>query len=277
MQVLRPNQPVQLLSSPEERLDLAEALGIQVGVIQTFDRTFAQLSAREFVQLLVDHLGLARLVVGPDFALGRDRAGDIPTLVQLGQELGFDVSVLSPVDLEGDEVRSFVVRRTIAQGDVARARDFLGRCYCVVGEVVHGDGRGRTIGIPTANLQVPPERLLPGDGVYATWTRLGTDPDAPRLASVTNIGVRPTVNGHRRQVETHIFDFPPAGQSGDLYGQTLVLEFVRRLRGEKRFESLDALVAQIHKDMDAARSVLAQDLADGRRKTEDEGQRTEDV
>jgi riboflavin kinase/FMN adenylyltransferase len=215
------------------------------------------MTPREFCELLTHHLGMAALLVGPDFALGRNRAGDIPTLRALGNELGFGVHVLDPVAVASRPVRSSVVRETVLSGDVAAARDLLNRPYRVAGVVRRGDQRGRTVGIPTANIQPPADKLLPGDGVYATRARLATFDGVFDLPSVTNIGVRPTVDGVHRRMETHILDFPPHGQLDDLYGETVAVDFIARLRGEQRFPSVDALVRQIHADIAAARAIFA--------------------
>ncbi len=260
--VLRPGTEHAILTTPEERMELAGALGVQVGIIQPFTLELAQLGPREFVALLKRHLGLAGLVAGPDFALGKGRSGSLDVLRALGQEMGFRVTVVQPVTVTGEdgraqEVRSFHIRQLLRQGDVTGAARMLGRRYRVPGLVVEGDGRGRQIGVPTANLQpIPPQRLLPGDGVYATRTWLGKPDASPAFPSVTNIGVRPTVDGRRHLVETHLLDFPPDGASGDLYGQLLTVEFVARLRGEQRFPGLEALVAQIQEDIRRARTVL---------------------
>ncbi|MBI3960533.1 MAG: bifunctional riboflavin kinase/FAD synthetase [Chloroflexi bacterium] len=258
--VLRPGTPLELLTSPEERLALASDLGIDVGIIQPFTPELAQLGPRAFLELLINHLGLIGLTAGLDFALGRNRAGTLDVLAQLGQELGFALDVVQPVQVAGEEVRSYTIRQALRAGQVERVSGMLGRDYSISGVVVEGDRRGRTVGIPTANLRVAEERLLPGDGVYATWAWIGDPAGAlwatPRLASVTNIGMRPTVGGKERRVECHLFDFPPPEQSGDLYGKSVTLAFVQRLRTEERFANLDALVAQIQRDMAAARAVL---------------------
>ncbi len=256
MALFRPDTPLQLLTSAQQRLDLAAELGVDVGIVHPFDRETAELSAREFMEMLVAHLGLVCLVVGPDFALGRNRSGSIDVLTELGKELGYRVIVLSPVLASQEEVRSLTIRGYLVGGDVAQAQRLLGRPYAVSGIVVSGDRRGRTIGVPTANLLVPSDRILPADGVYATWTWLGQPEHSERFASATNIGVRPTVDGTTRQVETHLFDFPPPNESGDLYGETLTIQFVARLRGEQRFDGLDALVAQIRRDLVQARQIL---------------------
>lgn len=258
--VLRPDTPLELLTTPEERLRLVATLEIDVGIIQPFTPELAQLDPRAFLELLRTHLGLAGLTVGPDFALGRNRAGTLDVLAQLGQELGFALDVVQPVQVAGEEVRSYTIRQALRAGEVERVSGMLGRDYSISGVVVEGDHRGRTIGIPTANLRVAEERLLPADGVYATWAWTGDPAGALwatlRLAGVTNIGMRPTVGGRERRVECHLFDFPRAGESGDIYGKIVALAFVQRLRSEERFENLDALIAQIQRDMAAARSIL---------------------
>jgi riboflavin kinase/FMN adenylyltransferase len=255
--VLRPEHPQTLLTTPQERLALAAALGIDLGVIQTFTPELARLEARDFLRLLKEHLGLAVLVVGPDFALGRNRTGDIDTLHQLGDELGYTLHVVEPITWHGEtQVRSSAIRQALAQGDVQTAADMLGRPYAIAGTVVVGDGRGRQLGIPTANVQTAPEKLLPADGVYATLAQVQSSSGVGIFASVTNLGKRPTVGGHERRLETHLLDFPPPGRSDDLYGQTLTLALVDRLRGEQRFPNLDALVSQIHTDIAEARAIL---------------------
>ena len=255
--VLRPNVSHKLLTTPEERLHLSAALGIDLGVIQHFTLEFAQKSPREFMTLLKNHLGLKGLVVGPDFAVGRNRVGDLPVLQALGEELGYSVSIIEPVEWEGKSVRSSSIRLLLNEGNVTEAADLLGRCYHVKGTVEVGDQRGRKIGIPTANLRIHSEKLRPADGVYATraWLQDRAIPDVHH--SVTNIGVRPTVDGIQHRFETHLLDFPAMGRNDDLYGQTVTIEFVARLRDEKRFTSLDELVAQIQIDIDRARQILS--------------------
>lgn len=255
--VLRPDRLQTLLTTPQERLALAADLGIDLGVIQTFTPELARLEPRAFLQLLIEHLGLAVLVVGPDFALGRNRTGDIATLHQLGEELGYALHVVEPITWHGEtQVRSSAIRQALAQGDVQTAADMLGRPYPVRGTVVAGDGRGRQLGIPTANIETAPEKLLPADGVYATLAQVQSPGGVETYASVTNLGIRPTVGGQERRLETHLLDFPAPGRSDDLYGQTITLVLVARLRGEQRFPNLDALVSQIHTDIAEARAIL---------------------
>jgi riboflavin kinase/FMN adenylyltransferase len=259
MALFRPTEPLLLMTTARERLALAAQHQIDFGIIHPFTRETADLEAYEFIVLLKQQLGLAALVVGPDFALGRNRSGDIARLGELGQEIGYSLHVMSPFFLDDQPVRSSRVRELLLLGDVAEAARLLGRRYQVEGVVQSGDQRGRTVGIPTANVLPPANKLLPADGVYATRTHIGSTAGVARYDSVTNIGVRPTVNGTERRVETHLLHFPPADQIDDLYGQTLAVEFLQRLRGEQRFASVSDLVRQIHLDIERANQWFAQD------------------
>jgi riboflavin kinase/FMN adenylyltransferase len=258
LSVFRPQEPLLLMTSARERLLLAAQHGIDYGIAHPFSRETANLEAHEFISLLKQHLGLSALVVGPDFALGRNRSGNIPRLRDLGLEYGYSVHVLEPFLLGDLPVRSSIVRDLLLAGDVAEAARLLGRPYRVAGPVQAGDQRGRQVGIPTANVGAPGDKLLPADGVYATRTLVPTFERVYTYDSVTNIGVRPTVGGAERRVETHLLHFPCAGQIDDLYGQTLAIEFLGRLRGEQRFASVADLVRQIHIDIGRAEEWFAQ-------------------
>lgn len=254
--VLRPEAPHFLLTTPAERLSLAAQIGIDFGIVQSFTHATAKLEAREFIDLLKTHLQLAGLVVGPDFALGRGRKGDLDALRALGDEMGYTLHVIDPVTWTKNPVRSSTIRQALHAGDVTTAADLLGRYYTVTGDVIRGDQRGRQIGVPTANQQTPAHKLLPANGVYATRTWLQAEHGPRPFNSVTNLGVRPTVDGIQQRLETHILDFPPAGHTGDLYGQSITVEFVARLRDEQRFSTIDKLVAQIQLDIVQARQLL---------------------
>ncbi len=257
--VLRPHVPLQLLTTPEERLQLLAPFGLDLGIIQPFDQEFARLKPEQFMRLLVERLGLVRLVVGPDFALGRARAGTVAVLQALGTQLGYGVSVTPLVELvagTSGEVRSHQIRQLLREGNVRAASQMLGRPYRVMGIVEEGERRGRTIGVPTANIRPLPQRLLPADGVYATWAYLQDDNAGLARASVTNIGTRPTVDGRQHRVETHLLDFPGPSENSQLYGQQVAVSFVSRLRAEQRFESLTELLTQIRRDILATRRVL---------------------
>lgn len=254
--VLRPGVRLLELSTPSERLSVAASLGVNYGIIQPFTAEIAQMEARDFVALLKQHLGLAGLVVGPDFALGRNRGGDAAALRRFGEEMGFSLEIVFPVEWRGQPARSSTIREALLRGDVAEAAGFLGRPYAVAGPVQHGDQRGRKIGIPTANIGYGADKLLPANGVYATIARYCTPQWAYEFQSVTNIGVRPTVDGLHHRVEAHLLDFPPPELPDDLYGELLTVEFIERLRGEQRFQGLDELVAQIQHDIEQARRLF---------------------
>lgn len=273
LEVLRPEQPLQLLTTPQERIQLAGEHGANFGIICPFTPEIAKMRAVEFMHALTQNFGLTELVVGPDFALGHGRSGNIDRLREIGQELEYTLTVLEPVEWQNKSVRSSIIRKILQTGDVAEASQLLGRPYQITGMVVEGDKRGRTIGVPTANLQVDENRLWPLDGVYATRTYIqaaGPEKDnQPFVAqkqifdSVTNLGTRPTVNGVEHRFETHLLDFPPIKADGeladdDLYGKVLAVEFIERLRGEERFDGLEALKNQIHRDIQQARSILAE-------------------
>jgi riboflavin kinase/FMN adenylyltransferase len=258
LSVFRPQEPLLMMTGARERLLLAAEHGIDIGVVHPFSRATANLEAHEFIALLKQHLGIAALVVGPDFALGRNRSGNIARLCELGREYEYTVHVLEPFVLGGVAVRSSVVRDLLLAGDVAEAARFLGRPYRVAGVVQAGDQRGRQVGIPTANVAAPADKLLPADGVYATRTVVPTFGGTRVYDSATNIGMRPTVDGTERRVETHLLNFPPPDQIDDLYDQTIAVEFLGRLRGEQRFASVADLVRQIHLDIERAQHWFAQ-------------------
>lgn len=252
LHVLRPESAPALVTRYEDRADRIRGLGVDWLLEIPFDATFAALSARQFVEEVLVRAGVVHVVAGPDLRFGSDRSGDLALLTELGPSRGFTAEGASPVLVDGELASSTRVRRLIGAGDVAAAARVLGQAHRVVGDVIHGDARGRTIGFPTANLGVSAgpaagaSVILPPPGVYATWAFVA----GVRLGSVTNIGWRPTVNGRDFRFETHLFDF-----AGDLYGRPLVVDFIDRLRDEQRFSSLDALVAQIRVDAAAARAM----------------------
>ncbi len=237
------------LSSPNERAEIIGGLGVDIVILQRFDRQLADTSARDFMIKLRERLGLRHLLVGHDFTLGRGREGDIPTLKKLGDEFGFEVEVHQPVLLDDEVISSSQIRSALTGGNVERAQQLLGRAYRLTGEVVPGDGRGRTIGIPTANLKTWSEQLLPSAGVYACQAKIREKV----FRAATNIGVRPTFDGTSSflHVEAHLLDF-----QGDLYGQKVHLDFLTRLRGEQKFPNVEALVAQIQEDITRTRQLV---------------------
>lgn len=248
--ILRPERAPKLLTSAHERAELFGQLGVDIVITHPFNHAVAAISARDFLTKLKNHLGFTQFWVGYDFAMGHNREGDIPRLRELGREMGYALHVVEPITFEGKTISSSQIRRLIAEGNVDEARDLLGRPYQLTGTVVEGAKRGRTIGIPTANLAADERRAFPARGVYACRAWVNQTP----INAVTNIGLRPTFENGTVQasVEAHLLDF-----SGDLYGQELTLEFFARLRDEQKFSGIDALVAQIQQDIEAARKILA--------------------
>ncbi len=247
--VLRPERQPLNLTSADERASLLLEAGADYVITYRFDHSVARRSARDFLLELKRHLGFAQFWVGHDFAMGRDREGDISTLRKLGRELDYQLTVIDPIEIDGEVVSSSRIRRLLAGGEVEPAARMLGRPYRISGQVVLGDRRGRTIGVPTANLQVEPARALPGNGVYACRAHV----NGQFWQSVTNIGVRPTfeVEAVWPFVEAHLLNF-----SADIYGEVVDLEFIARLRGERKFSGVDALISQIKADITQARGLL---------------------
>jgi riboflavin kinase/FMN adenylyltransferase len=244
--VLRPDSAGGQLGDIDERVTLLKSLGVDFVVPLTFDLGVAQLRAREFTGLLTDELSLQHLVVGPDFALGNRREGTPDVLREIGGESGFTVELLEPLtDGSPDRVSSTAIRRALGDGDVIAAERMLGRPYDVTGRVVRGYHRGREIGFPTANVAVLPPKVVPGDGVYITRAYVNGE----AKASATNIGNNPTFENPNRSVESFILDF-----DADIYEVDLRLEFLERIRGEERFDSVEALIAQIGRDVDQTRA-----------------------
>jgi riboflavin kinase/FMN adenylyltransferase len=235
----------------ETRISLIRNLGIDIVVALPFSTELARLTAREFVQLLIKQLKMQGLIVGPDFALGKNREGDASRLKVLGEEMGFSVEVIPVVVIDGLVVSSSNIRQALAIGDMKKVEKMIGRFFSLSGKVVSGDRRGRTLGFPTANLDIKPEQALPADGVYATITHTEDD----NLPSVSNIGVRPTFGGTKRLVETYILDF-----TADLLGHKLTIDLVDRLRGEERFHTVEELKAQMIKDVEQTRRILDERL-----------------
>jgi riboflavin kinase/FMN adenylyltransferase len=250
--VLKKRQDSFYLTTPEERAALLGELGVDFVITHPFNLQVAALSAREFMEYLQEHLQMSRLMIGYDFALGRGREGDASRLQELGRVLGYTVELFRAFRLDDQVVSSSAVRAALAEGAVETATGLLGRPYRVSGLVVPGDGRGRTIGIPTANLEVWSHRVIPRPGVYVCRASV----NGKSFGAVTNIGVRPTFEPQiaNLRVETHLLDF-----EGDLYGREIQLDFLARLRDEQRFPNIEALVDQIHQDILRGREILTQE------------------
>ena len=252
-QVVRPESAPKLLTSLDQKLELLEATGlVDHAVVLTVDETRRRESAEDFVTEVLDGCLRARLVVvGADFHFGNARRGNVALLERMGQELGFEVIGLDLVSSPGEVTYSSTgVRHRLAAGDVRGAADLLGRVHEVRGSVVEGDRRGRELGFPTANVAVPEEICLPAAGIYA-GTFTGTDGVARPTA--ISLGHRPTFYTDQAYLllEAYLLDF-----SGDLYGQAASVGFVERIRPEERFDSVEALVAAMHRDVEAARRLL---------------------
>lgn len=238
------------LTSPEEKAEILGDLGVDVVITHPFNREVAATPAAEFMKQLHRHLGMRHLKVGYDFALGRNRTGDVQALSEIGKTLGYTVEQIPPFMWDDQVVSSSRIRFLLGAGQVVEAAQLLGRNFSITGKVVLGDQRGRTIGFPTANLDPWQMRAIPAAGVYVCRTAV----DGIAYDAVTNIGVRPTFEATPvpPRVEAHLLDF-----NGNLYGTSLKLEFITRLRGEQRFTSVNELITQIHRDVEAARQILA--------------------
>lgn len=250
MVVLRGLRESFYLTTPDEKAQLLGEAGIDIVITHPFDREVAAISAQDFVADLKERLGLAHLFVGHDFVLGHNREGDVPTLRGFGVEMGFDVHEIDDVRMDKQVVSSSLIRNLLFDGKIEQANKLLGKPFAVVGEVEKGEGRGRTIGIPTANLSIWQERVTPGSGVYVCRAEVNGE----SWQAVVNIGVRPTfeVEAAALMVEAHLLDFDE-----DIYGQNVRLEFLQRLRGENKFAGVDELVAQIQTDIMQARKILS--------------------
>tara|TARA_B100000809_G_scaffold100234_1_gene98793 strand:- start:518 stop:1441 length:924 start_codon:yes stop_codon:yes gene_type:complete len=245
--VLRPGTEPSYLTTLDQRIDLIKQQGIELVVWLEFTLEMAEVPAAEFAKMLSDSLKMKGLVLGPDSALGKDRQGDLAFMQKQGEELGFWASSVEPLEIDGQPVKSRRIRDAVANGNLAVCPELLGRNHLLSGVVVIGDQRGRTLGFPTANLDVDPQLLLPGDGIYATWAII----DGEHHQAATSIGIRPTFDLTQRLVEVFVMDF-----SGDLYGKTVGVEFITKVRDQEKFDGLDALIKQINQDVDDCRQVL---------------------
>ena len=237
------------LTTEAEKAEILDGLGIDILITQQFTHELSQSTARNFIINLRNHLRLQQLWVGQDFALGKGREGDVEHLKLLGEEFGYRVKLVEPVMAYGRVVSSSLIRNLISEGKITEANRLLGRHYQVSGEVVHGDNRGKKIGIPTANLDTGDEKLIPGAGVYACKAFIFDK----QWSAAVNVGIRPTFTSTDRKshVEAHLLDF-----SGDLYTHTLTLEFIERLRGEEKYDSIQDLINQIKLDINRTDEIV---------------------
>jgi riboflavin kinase/FMN adenylyltransferase len=249
--VLHPIRQLPWLSDLDDRVTTLQQLGLDIVAVLTFTPRLAQLSARDFMSLLRRQLKMQGIMVGPDFVLGRGGEGDINLLRTLGVEMEFTVHVVAPFTVDGEVVSSTLIRQSLAQGDMRRVEKLMGRRFYLQGKVITSDRRGRVLGFPTANLDMKPQQALPDNGIYATITQV----DGERFSSATNVGTRPTFGEGERMVETYLLDY-----DGDLYGKKITIEFVRKVRDERRFPSAEQLIVQMRKDVQEVNAILTKDL-----------------
>ncbi|MBA2459569.1 MAG: bifunctional riboflavin kinase/FAD synthetase [Gemmatimonadales bacterium] len=249
LEVVNPQAAPPLLTTGPERREVLAQTPLDYVFFLRFDRRLAALSPEEFVRgVLLERCAMRELVIGPDHGFGRGRSGDVETLRRLGASLSFDVDVVADVNVGDQHVSSSRIRRAVAGGDLDTAARMLGRPYSVSGVVGQGERRGRTIGVPTINLtDVPPQKLLPPDGVYAVQVEWR----GGRTGGMMNQGPKPTFEDGRRSLEAHLFGF-----EGELYGEWVRIEWVERLRDIRRFASVDQLRQQLARDRDRALAVL---------------------
>jgi len=246
--VLRGLQGRYYLTTAEQKAELLMDLGVNDVVTHPFNDQVRQIRAADFVDQLIDHLKLEVLWVGSDFAMGYKREGNVPFLKEQGKQKGFSVHEIDLIQNGGDSaISSTAIRKALQDGQIEQANDWLGRSYSVSGEVVHGEKRGRQLGFPTANMAVWDEQVIPANGIYAGWARLGDE----HFMAAINVGVRPHFNGSVVTVEPYLLDF-----DRDIYGQELEITFETRLRPEAKFNSLQELIDQIGRDVEDTRAYL---------------------
>jgi riboflavin kinase/FMN adenylyltransferase len=246
--VLNPNRAPRLILTPDDKHELLRSFGLRGVIVLTFSRELSMVSPEDFVrEYLCRRIGARIVVVGHNVSFGHARAGNAEVMQQLGRKLGFEATVVGPIERDGIVVSSTQVREMIAAGNMNRTAILLGRPHFLRGPVVHGRERGRTIGFPTANIESRTE-CLPPDGVYATRVVM----EEGSYPSITNIGMRPTFGEPQRTIEAHIFEF-----NRDIYGREIKLEITERIRPERKFESAQALAAQIAADLQRAKEILA--------------------
>ncbi|HEX2911403.1 MAG TPA: bifunctional riboflavin kinase/FAD synthetase, partial [Chloroflexia bacterium] len=251
--VVRPDRPMIYLTDLDDKAALIKEIGADILIIQPFTPEFARIPAEDFVNSLLQLADIQEIHVGEDFAFGFKAQGNVARLREWGHQKGFKVKSLAPLEVDDEIVSSSRIRQLLQEGAVDRAGRLLGRPYSLKGVVIHGNERGRLLGFPTANMTTEARFAVPSNGVYATMTTfLDTEPDGPPRPSVTNIGVRPTFDNGARSVETFVLDW-----SGDLYDQTIRVEFIEKLRDERKFSGIEEIKAQLGRDVENSRNVLA--------------------
>jgi riboflavin kinase / FMN adenylyltransferase len=250
--VIFPDRPLLYLTDLADKVAYIAEIGADLLIIQPFTPEFARTPAEDFIARIAQVADIKEIHVGEDFAFGYKAQGNVAFLQEIGPKYGFQVKSLAPLEVDGEVVKSSRIRSLILEGTVAQADRLLGRAHSLKGEVLHGDQRGRLIGFPTANLAIPDRFAVPANGVYATMTTFLEAEGAllPR-PSVTNIGTRPTFDNGVRSVETFVLDW-----TGDLYGQVIRVEFIQRLREERKFAGIEAIRSQLAQDVENGRQAL---------------------
>ncbi|MFC1989222.1 bifunctional riboflavin kinase/FAD synthetase [Chloroflexota bacterium] len=247
LEVLSPQTRLLYLTSVTEKINLLKNEGVDAVIPLSFTRELAELSARQFASLLKKYLRMSGMVIGPDFALARNREGNVDTLNTLGQDMGFSITVIAPAMVNSEMISSTAIRDALADGDMKKASRLMGRHFSLQEKVATGAGRGSGLGFPTANLDIDSKQALPTDGVYATWAYI----EDKAYPSMTNIGLRPTFASNERTVETYILNY-----HDNLYGREIKIDFVERLRGEKQFDTVEELKKQIYEDVKQGIAIL---------------------
>jgi len=240
---------IKCLTLPDERADLLAKLGVDVVITQRFTRELSTVTAHDFMARLSHQLGFRHLLIGYDFALGKGREGNATRLTEIGSELGYNVEVISALSDESGVISSTEIRKLIEVGNVPEAARLLGHPYTLHGPVIHGDGRGRTIDVPTANISYSHDKMIPAKGIYACWAYLNDK----KYQAAINIGTNPTFTPDKQSpnVEAHLLDFRK-----EIYGEDVRLELVKRLRDELKFDSVEKLLEQIWRDVEETKRIL---------------------
>ncbi|MBX3036057.1 MAG: bifunctional riboflavin kinase/FAD synthetase [Anaerolineales bacterium] len=241
---------IRLLTTPDERAEILFSLGVDTVITQRFTRDLSTVPALEYMSSLKQTLGLSHLLIGYDFALGKGREGNAPRLTEIGTALNYTVEIIPALSDESGVISSTEIRKLISIGNVSEANKLLGYPYPLGGIVIHGAGRGKQINFPTANIDYPQGKATPANGIYACWAYLGNE----KFIAATSVGFNPTFTPERKiqSVEAYLLDF-----DRDIYDQYLKLEFITRIRDEVKFESVEALIHQIGKDVEQTRALLS--------------------
>ena len=247
--VLSSNSDIKYITASEKKVSLLKSSGLDLVIPLTFDLDLSKLRAGEFCQLLRDRLRMSKLIIGHDFVMGFQREGTPDVLKSIGAELGFSVEIVEQVSTSGNRISSTAIRQAITSSEVGKAAKYLGRLFSLDGTVVTGDGTGKSLGFPTANISVNESRLIPGDGVYATWAYI----NKKKYLSATSIGTKPTFNGSNRLIEVYLIDF-----DGDIYGDNMEIEFFDRIRDQMKFDSKEQLIEKMNEDIIKVKNIVSQ-------------------